>query len=303
MTKRTDIHRSGAIVPADYEIVLSYAAGSHGCPPMGINCESEPIYDVKGLIVGYNKHVAGLGCCVTGLRQRGERFAAYGSVGKCTACGANYVYGDVWRHEPTGEHIHVGHQCAQKYELLADRSAFELALGRRKQAHAVALQRAINEEKRTAVLQANPGLEEALTAQHHIIADIRTRFVQWCELSPKQIALVMKLADEIKNPAPPKPEEKKVPAPSGRVTFQGLVISEKEHESMYGTTLKITVKVQTPDGAWLAWGTAPSALLAECRAANVELRGQLIELTATLSAGRDPFFAFAKRPVGKLVKA
>jgi hypothetical protein len=311
-TKRSDVHRVGAIVPADYEIVLSYSCGSSAGPSMGLNCEAELVgfepcpKCVPGRTCAgphkpiMNKHVEGLGCCVAGLKKRGEKFAEHGGGGKCTACGACYVYGDVWRHT-SGEHIHVGHQCARKYELLADRSAFEIELGRRKQAHAVAVQRALNEEKRGAVLSANPGLEAALETKHHIVADIRARFVQYCSLSPAQIALVLKLANEVNNPTPAKEGEAKVAAPTGRQTFRGVVVSVKEQVSDWGVVEKMTVKVQTPAGIWLAWGTAPQGLRTECRMAGVKLHGAEIELTATLQRGRDAHFVFAKRPVGSLV--
>lgn len=311
-TKRTDIHRAGAIVPADYQIALSYSLGNSNNPPFRTNCERE--------IVGYEKcadctsdgcgnphyhtpiyakHAEGLGCCVTGLRLRGERFAEHGGNGHCTACGAAYIYGDVWRHT-SGEHIHVGHMCAHKYGLLADRSAFELELGRRKQAQAVEVQRALSAEARGKILAENPGLAEALEVSHYIIADIRARFVRTLRISPAQIALVFKLANEIKNPAPPRPEERHVPAPEGRVTFKGSIVSAKWHEGDWGSALKVVVKVETPDGSWLAWGTAPARLLDETRdldgGATDRVRGLTVELAGTLSPGRDKHFAFFKRP-------
>ena len=89
-------------------------------------------------------------------------------------------------------------------------------------------------------------------------------------------------------------EEKHVPAPVGdNVTVRGAVVSLKERFTQYGATWKMTVKVQTPDGSWLVWGTVPRAL------ANSHV-GDTVEFTAKLEAARDAapntHFVFAKRP-------
>jgi hypothetical protein len=96
-------------------------------------------------------------------------------------------------------------------------------------------------------------------------------------------------------------EEKHVPAPEGRVTVRGRVVSKKGVESAYGWTLKMTVKVETTEGTWLAWGTVP-ADLALIQHPTIEYqqtvleRGDEIEFTATLACGRDAHFAIFKRP-------
>ena len=68
----------------------------------------------------------------------------------------------------------------------------------------------------------------------------------------------------------------------------GVIVSLKEHEGQWGVTTKMTVKVVTAEGVWLAWGTVPAGL--ECE------RGDEVQFDATLEAGRTPEFAFAKRP-------
>jgi len=107
---------------------------------------------------------------------------------------------------------------------------------------------------------------------------------------------VFKLAAEARAPKPEKRPEVNVPAPTGRTTFRGVIVSVKTHESAFGVTLKCTVKVTTPEGVWLAWGTLPKDI-----PADVE-RGTSVEITATLSAGREPHFAFFKRPYGKIIE-
>nr|NIO76640.1 hypothetical protein [Armatimonadota bacterium] len=146
----------------------------------------------------------------------------------------------------------------------------------------------------------HPGLAEALETDHHIVRDIAYRFRRFCELSPKQIALVMKLHNEAMNP---EPEEKHVPAPEGRKTFRGIVVSQKVHDNGYGSQVKITVKVETPEGSWLAWGTCPALILDSRPLGIYDLRGSEVEIRATLSrSDRDEHFAFMKRPQGNLLK-
>jgi len=117
-------------------------------------------------------------------------------------------------------------------------------------------------------------------------------------MSEKQIALVQKLAAEVRNPPA---QDAHVPAPEGKVVVRGKVVSVKLVEGAYGVTTKMTVKVTTTDGAWLAWGTCPESLLevahrAQPGAAHEALRGREVEFSATLSRGRDAHFAIFKRP-------
>ncbi len=288
MTTRTDIHRPSEIVPADYEYVFSYDLGGSGPfdPAINVNCA-----------VGWTRgpHAPNGRCCVFGLKTIAKvAWAPTGSTGKCSVCGANYRYGDVWRHKD-GEHIHIGHDCADKYSLLADRSAYELEAGRRDRAKAVQVQRAKNDQERTDFLAQYPGLEEALKVDHEIVRDIASRFVQYRSLSEKQVALVFKLAEEVRNPRPAREEEKKAVAPLGRQTFTGIVVSKKGHAGNFGWTQKLTVKVATPEGVWLAWITEPAAVVTE--------KGDKVEVTATLEAGREAHFVFGKRPRVKIVVA
>jgi hypothetical protein len=324
--QRTDVHRPGAIVPADYRYVFSYqgptTVGGWPEPSFGINCELDRrVVDPKTrTIVKNGEHDADGRCCVVGLLHVAKvEFAQTGGTNRCSVCSTHFVYGDVWEHVPTGEHVHVGHNCAAKYEMLADRSAFELAQGRRRAAAATEITKHKNAEERAKFLTANPGLEAALelgiasrdsgqvSSALSILSDLAGKLVQYRSFSSKQVALALKLAEEVKNPRPPRPEEVKVDAPTGRVTFRGRVVSVKSQEGDWGTTTKIAVKVQTPAGAWVAWGTAPRALLDETVNHDGALRGPRgsegteVEITATLSPGREKGFALMKRPNGRVV--
>lgn len=307
---RTDAHRPSAILPRDYEYVLSFSMdttdNSMPVPSININCEIARQFSrnedgTPNVTIG-RPHAADGRCCVIGIKQHGGVFAADAGPGRCSVCGTHYVYGDVWFHKPSNEYICIGHDCADKYTLLADRSEWEMANLRTRENLAKELARKVNAEERAAFLAAHPGLAEALECKHDIVRDIASKFQAYRSLSDKQVALVFKLANEAAVNAA-KPAEVHVAAPTGKQTFRGTVVSVKSHESRFGTSLKITVKVTTPEGTWLAWGTVPSAILNSFESYDYKavLRGCEVELTATLEAGSEPHFVFMKRPRGTIV--
>ena len=303
MTRRTDPHRKGAIIPADYEHALSYnlatTMDNWPIPSFGINCELDRRQtDETGRVIRNGEHNADGRCCIIGLHKAGAKWATHGTTGQCTACGARFVYGEVWRHILTGEYIHVGHICGAKYGLVADRTEFDREAGEARRLAAAQYLREQNKAERAEFLADHSGLAEALETDHPILTDMAARFRRWRSLTDKQIALAMKIVDEVRNPPP---EEKHCPAPEGKQTFNGVVVGSKVQKGYYGTQIKITVKVETPDGNWLAYGTAPAAIL-DATVNHGGLRGCKVEITATLTrSDRDVHFAFTKRPRGKLV--
>lgn len=275
MSKRTDCHRPGAIVPNDYEYVMSYLTpGSEPFDQYGMAdarqlCES----------IGWGKGSAKM----------------WGHMGKCGVCGAIFRAGDIWQHTPTGDLLHVGHDCAEKYELLANNPAFDAAVASIEQRRQALKEAGRRERVMRAFLDATPGLEAALALreQHHILADMKSKLRQYGGLSEKQVAFALKLAAEIVDKRDnPQPAEKLVPAPISekRQTIRGKVVSKKSYDTVYGVTTKITVKVETPEGNWLCWGTVVEV------GGNYAQRGDTIEFDAKLSAGREPHFALFKRP-------
>jgi len=270
MAIRTDPHRPGLFVPANYTLLVSYVFGHAFMPPINVD-RARAFMAMHPLF----KH------------------PTWGfSLGKCSVCGAHFNYGDVWLHAPSGELVTVGHDCADKYDLMADRSAFELEVGNFKAARAVEIAKAEKAEQQTAFFDAHPGLEAAFVCTHPIVQDIKQRFEKWGDVSPKQIELVLKLAGEAANPTL---KETMVPAPEGRVTFVGEVQSVKTAYGEFGLQTKVTVKMVTPLGAWLAWGTCPAAIVHEVE------RGSVVEFTATLKHGRDNYFALMSRPKGRVI--
>ncbi len=276
---RSDCHRPGAIIPQDYTYVMSYTMPS-GCY-RGVNIDALNAYQ--------ETHTA----AVTGRVVR---------PGKCSVCGAHYIHGDVWFHIPSERYIHIGHDCADKYSLAANRADWTAALEMSRRAAKAELTRQRNATSREEYLATHPGLGEALKHKHRITEDIAIRFDEYGFLSDKQIALVFKIFNESKRV---RTEEKHVPAPTGRIAFTGRIVSIKAHDGDFGSSLKVTIKVETPEGSWLAWGTLPTTIQGEIQTLGHSAEavvGALIELTGTLSAGRDPYFAFFKRPSKAILK-
>lgn len=154
-----------------------------------------------------------------------------------------------------------------------------------------------------AYLDSVPGLRAALDTDHDIVADIRSRFLgsRYDSLTPRQEALVLKLAKEAAKPKTPKVD---APIESGRQTVEGRVISVKWKPNRCGGyyapayVAKLTVAVSTPEGEWLAWGTCPAALMDAVGGEQYDerLKGATVRFDAKLKRGRDAYFALYSRP-------
>lgn len=325
MTKqRSDTHRPGAIVPAHYTHWLTYSLptmdGGWPIPAIGVDCATP--YAKRGdkgqaLEMVYPKCPDTGRCCVRSAERHVRATwiegvdPVYGSTGKCGVCGAHFVYGSMFRHDPTGELVHMGHDCAQKYEAMYDLSAWELENKRERKAAAKHIKRTMNDRERQAFLDLHPGLEQDLALGNRegtrgaaILADLADKFTTYRSLSPKQIEFAAKLANEIRNPPPPKPEEIKVDAPTGKgIEFEGEIVSAKLHEGEWGSAWKVTIKVTTDAGVWLAWGTASDRLLVPLRERGLagqiaeQLRGMRVTVKSSLErSDKDRSFVFMRRP-------
>jgi hypothetical protein len=292
MSNRTDIHRVSNIKPEEYVLWFCYALASTQdgwpVPSVNINCA----------LHGQKTHSPNGQCCVIGMRLAGVKMAEHGSVGSCTVCGTAHLYGDVWLHEPSGEHIFVGHQCADKYELIADRRDFQKALGNVRVQSAREHEKAMREEDRNAYIDSVTGLREALETDHNIVRDIKDRFLngRYTSLTEKQESLVLSIWERSKLP---KVVETHVAAPveAKRQTVEGEIVSIRFKDSYYGGSFKLTVKVHTPEGTWLAWGTCPKALIDSAPDGHTnKLHGATVRFVAKLKQGRDAHFALYSRP-------
>lgn len=320
MAKRTDIHRESEMVPANYEPVFAFnlptTVEKWPVPSLGINCEldrrrEEITEDGKTRIINGEHDEPGPDgirrCCVIGLRMSGAKFAEHGAPGNCTACGAHFIYGEVWQHKASEEFVFLGHICAEKANFFADWSEYQMRLKRLKD---IALAAARREKKRLEIedfLDNYPGLKEALEVDHHISRDLASKLQTYASLTERQIALALKLKREADAPKEERKEEHLVPAPVAhdRVVVEGVIVSKKVQPTDYGMQTKITVKCEGVDrdgknGFWLAWGTCPRSLL------DIGLfpmtdepalrKGDRVKFQAALKPGRDSHFAFFSRP-------
>lgn len=278
MNRRSDPHRPGAIVPNDYEAVLVYAI---------------PTEDDQGLNM--------VELAETVRATLAARKKMFGGAGKCGICGANYLYGELWRHCPTGDVVHIGHDCAAKYELLSgsDWEAQIESLKARRAAHARGVR---NKAIRAEFLAAHPGLAEALAVDHTISADLARRFHSYLTLSEKQVALALKIARETKEKSV-RPVEVHVPAPvtGERQHVEGTIVKRETRDDAYGWVTKVTVKVITDRGVWLAWGTLPTFTAKHGGYEYGLGPGDVIAFDAVLKVGREPHFALFKRPTKAVV--
>jgi len=217
----------------------------------------------------------------------------------------------VWQHRATGETITIGHDCADKFELLTDRRELDAYRERMAQVRKMGRARA---DRRKALREFVKGASKELRVAlrlgrgvdtrkvKNITADIRQRLIcnaakYGAKLSIKQEELVLRLYAQATEKAA-RPVEVNVPAPvieGKRVTIIGDVVSIKTYEGDFGCSEKITVKVKTEAGVWLAWGTASRELLAE-GAEIGGIRGCRVQFDAVLKAGREPHFALFSRP-------
>jgi len=303
---RSDIHRPSTMVPSEYTLAIDFA--------MAVPELFQPDLFVKEAQEIYREHGAQI----------------HGGIFSCDVCGARYKYGSLFRHEPTGQVISVGHDCAERLEFAGD---FGSAQREAKRLGLLGIERFERYCGLRAFARANrivPSLMRDLKLKHPITQDIRRKLIGTGArygLTPKQISLVVKLAYDARQPA-----EKHVPVPivDGRQRIEGVVVGTKIQESDYGDQLKMTVKVVTPEGSWLVYGSVPSSLsqaasevddklycdwsasmnayphetLPEYKARvggqmppeRKGIKGHTVSFEAKLQAGRDPHFAFFSRP-------
>lgn len=275
--RRTDSHRPGAIEPENYTYILSYnlPASFGGAHVPRIN--TERVFELQNA-----------------ARDAGHEI--FGGCGKCGVCGAAYIYGDLYRHQMTQALVHMGHDCADKYELIADRRFYERELDAAKVRSAKEHEVALKEERFQSFCAKHSGLADAFQAQHPVVQDIASKLRKYGTISPKQIELVLKLAQS-------QAVELHVAAPTGKTTFEGTIVSVKVKNSYWNArssgheSYGMTVKVETSEGSWLAWGTCPAAI-----SSTETLVGRRVKVTAALKAGRDPHFAIMSRPKVELIE-
>lgn len=289
-TIRNDVHRPSEIIPTNYEFVDSYQLFiSFGTLDCQDGMEGFEDTDV--------------------LHQDGPWFNGepHGDPLKCDVCGTNHRAGGVFFHQPSGEFIKMGRDCADKYHLIANWRKLD---GQKKNSAdmraKVRLRLKAKAELRKFVAATPADVLAALRGDHYITKDIRGKVIRFARLgkdvrplSEKQQALVLKLAAQMEK----RDEEAKVAAPISdkRQQIEGVIVSVKLNE---WDNLRMTIKVTTDAGVWLANGTCPSGLGSGLELGDSGLRGCTVRFMAKMDrAGSDEHFAFFSRPTkAELVK-
>lgn len=283
----TRIHSYGNIVPADYDLVLTF--------------EDLAQFDDFGGVTG--SHI---------LRDMTDRLVAArssdkfeGEPGVCCVCGGyRHKSGAIFRHNPTGALVEMGWQCAEKVDLEADRTALSRFRAARKELTLAFLARADRRARlRLFVAEhATDGLLDDLRVDHPIIKSIRRQASSERGLSPRQVEVVRKIANESRNVSDAKPSIS-VPEFSGRVEITGRILSIKTIDSDYGPQDKMLVEVDGEGGSFKLYGTAPAKLYDESERLGLAtpyfttLRGMTVSFVAKVERSRkDETFGFFSRP-------
>ena len=298
MAKRTDIHRPSApgFDPEAYEYVGV------------IDLNPYEIRDADGRVEDVIAHSSIGDDEMQKLGERGYTPAAhykieyevtpegmietvYEDMHNCGHCGSRIRYAAVMAHESSMEFIVVGQDCLtnrfdemSKADFKALRDAAKKAARESKKA-----------EQRAALIPEPPELAGAAESGNTFIQDVMRKFYRYGELSDRQIAAVktalVRDAERAEQQAQWATEaELAADAPTGKVTVTGEIVSVKSQETMFGSTLKMTVKTEA---GWKLWVTVPSSIMGT----DERLSGKQVTLTVTVTPSNDdPKFAFGKRP-------
>lgn len=140
---------------------------------------------------------------------------------------------------------------------------------------------------------------------HEFLADMKRTVVKYGALTPKQTAAVAKwhYTSVQREKIQQAEAEKLEGAPAlteGKREIEGEIVSTKWHDSQYGTTPKMVVRLD--DGNKL-WGTIPAEIEDKAEGDLETLVGLRIFIVATVKVSdRDPHFGFFSRPRnGKLL--
>lgn len=279
---RTDIHRPS----------------SPNFDPQAYRCMG--VYDNKIEPGGFaNYDIVARKQVINSLIDEGYRFGA-GSSSQCGHCGAHIRYGALMVRDDVREFIFVGEDCLDNRFDSLTKDEFQ----RLRKAAALNADRVRKSERVTKLYADYPGLEQALTTNHHIVDDIRFRLLARGEISEKQVALVFKIAQQEAERAQRVADREAeaaalaasgVRVPTGRGTVEGTILSVREQEGAYGFQIKVLVQA---DEGWKVWGTLPRSLWEDARV------GARITFKATITASDDdPVFGFFSRPTNAALVA
>jgi hypothetical protein len=281
-TVRTDIHRPGAINPAEYQFVGIWYDPQHVETVGGSQLMEEERENIRQF-----------------MQEHGARWANHEHGGTCQCCGAHALYLAAFYHEHHNEVIRVGQDCAEKLGVGCE-EAFNAA--RRKVAsakeYATGKARARLQLEELGLMSAWALWDEAKyygsDTDEGIVVDMVRKLVTYGNLSDKQWEFLKRLMFRIENRAVVEAQRAAEKAaaqdcPTGRLDIVGTVLTTRVVEGHYGDTLKMFVK--TTEGYTL-WGTVPKGLTAE--------RGQEVRFRATVEPSeKDPKHGYFSRPTAQ----
>ena len=233
----------------------------------------------------------------------------YRDRGRCDHCGAAMRYVVVLRHIPTGDHIAVGETCADTRVASMDRATWQVEALRK--AAQAAREAARTRATREANADAAPDLAEWLDAHAEgylprTLWEMRRDNQKGFRWTAEQIeagrqeAAKKDAEDAAYAARKAEREARAIPAPEGKTTVLGTILSVKAQEGDYGITWKMLVD---DDRGFRVWSTIPAALYGWVEGAPggylrpEDLRGRRVSFSATLAPkAEDPSFAIAKRP-------
>ena len=307
MMTRQDIHRPSAIDPADYTYMGSFINNPPYTHDGDLACSPEELADYP------QDHLDGA-CYGDLLNIRVSKDRPRDHTGQCDHCGAYINYCAVYRHEPTGQFIVTGHDCADNTMEWDGRRSLDLA--RQKKAMEAARKNKAEEEERRHNIEETrklfPAAVDLLTnyeGHNTFIQDVASRFTRYgttkritdgdYSAQEKVMMAILNAHQRDKERAEEKAQAADVP--EGRMVIEGQVLSVKEYDGDFGEQWKMLVKA---DEGWTVFGTVPRSLLEIPNPASdkwydrlmVE-RGQRVKFTATVKVSRkDRTHGYYSRP-------
>lgn len=290
---RTDIHSEKSLTPEDYSIVEYFYLGLPQVSLFGLSeLYLKIVLDAKKRLEAIRTLVAEHGANI------------HPGIGRCDHCGAHYKHGALVKHDPSGEYLTIGWQCADNrfdlgnidYERKRIQKVLKIIAARRSKFR-----------KLMAFARDYPTEVRGLNAYRtdNFLGSLRSQLIKKGKLSDRQIECIQpaiakrvqwdkereeKMAAEAALPKAPVVEGKKV-------ELTGEVVSVKWRDGYYGPQLKMLVR---DDRGFKVWGSVPSNIANE---GEGELRGKRITFVAEVKCSDDdPHFGFFKRPRGAAVE-
>jgi hypothetical protein len=207
---------------------------------------------------------------------------------KCAHCGTAIRYAAIMLHFPSNTACAIGEICLGNRFLLANSEFEEIRKAAKEQAKATK-----TVGKLEIFLRAHEDFRALMSQEmfyNSFVSDVLAKLEKNGELSVPQVEAVRRSITKHKELQAKRTEEAKTlnPAPTGRITFTGTILSLKTQEGYMGSIEHKMLLLA--EGGYKVWTTVPQAL-------RDAVKGQVITLTATLTpSNQDATFAIGKRP-------